>query len=225
MPYPWRRILLRGPREHHACEPTDHRSGSAWCFRASSRPKAGAGQAFVEFVLVLPILILLAVAVGDFGRVYASGVSVEDAAREAADYAAFDDISQSHFEEPVPGTVDAKDSTRFEAFRRACAAVSALPDFGAVAGTCSDPTARCSVAAGTFCQMVVEDHRTSQPWASTCGIDPVQMDVTCGWSVHVTITFDFHTALNFPALPAMVHLVRESRYAISALPAGMPPGP
>jgi hypothetical protein len=176
-------------------------------------------------VLVLPILILLAVAVGDFGRVYASGVAVEDAAREAADYAAFDDLAASHFEEPVPGTIDAKDSTRLEALRRACAAVSSLPDFGAVAATCSDPTARCSVVAGAFCQLLVEDQRANQPWASTCGVDPVQMDPTCGWSVHVTITFDFHMALDFPGLPTTVHLVRESRYAISALPGGIPPGP
>jgi hypothetical protein len=216
--------LLKGQRKHHACELTDLRSSSAWCFRVSLRAKAFAGQAYVEFVLVLPILILLAVAVGDFGRVYASGVAVEDAAREAADYAAFDDLSASHFEEPVPGTIDAKDSTRFEALRRACAAVSALPDFSAVAGTCSDPAARCSAAAGSFCQMVVEDKRASQPWASTCGIDPVQMDVTCGWSVHVTITFDFHTALDFPGLPTTMHFERESMYAISALPAGVPPG-
>jgi hypothetical protein len=225
VPYPWRRILLKEPRKHHASELAGDRPSSAWCFRALSRAKTAAGQAYVEFVLVLPILILLAVAVGDFGRVYASGVAVEDAAREAADYAAFDDVSASHFEEPVPGTVDAKDSTRFEALRRACAAVSSLPDFSQAAGTCSDPTARCSVAAGSFCQMVIEDHRANQPWASTCGIDPTQMDVTCGWSVHVTITFDFHTAIDFPGLPTTVNLVRESMYAISALPAGVPPGP
>jgi hypothetical protein len=172
---------------------------------------------------------VLLIAIGDFGRVYATGVAVEDAAREAADYAAFDDINASHFEEPVPGTVDAKDSTRLEALRRACAAVSAVPDFQAVAGTCTDPTARCSTVAGSFCQLLVEDKGGgpggSEPWPSTCAIDPQQQDVTCGWVVRVTITFDFNTALHFPALPTSVHLVRESWYAISALPAGVPPGP
>jgi hypothetical protein len=187
------------------------------------RHTSGAGQAYVEFALVLPILIVLLIAIGDFGRVYATGVAVEDAAREAADYAAFDDVNASHFEEPVPGTVDAKDSTRLEALRRACAAVSALPDFQAVAATCSDPTARCSTVVDSFCQLLVEDDRANQPWASTCGADP-QADVTCGWTVHVTISYDFNTALHFPALPTTVHFVRQSWYAISALPAGVSPG-
>ena len=190
----------------------------------------------MEFVLVLPILFLIAVAVGDFGRVYASGVAVEDAAREAADYAAFDDVNQSHFDTPATDPactgVCAKDSTRLEALRRACAAVSALPDFGSasdpasVAAYCADSTARCSTTAGSFCQLLVENSTAIQPWLATCGQalpsgQAPQSDVTCGWTVHVTVTFDFHTALNFKPLPTVVHFVRESRYAISALPAGL----
>jgi Flp pilus assembly protein TadG len=203
----------------------------------SGRPTSGAGQAYVEFILILPILFLLAVAVGDFGRVYASGVAVEDAAREAADYAAFDDINASHFSTPATDLtctdpVCAIDSTRLEALRRACAAVSALPDFGSasnptsVAAFCADSTARCSTTAGSFCQLLVEANYSDPPWDATCGQalpsgQAPQMDVTCGWTVHVTVTFDFHTALNFKPLPNIVHLVRESRYAISALPAGL----
>jgi hypothetical protein len=189
------------------------------------RRAAAAGQSAVEFVFVVPILMLIALAVGDFGRVYATGVAVEDAAREAADYAAFDDLSASHFYEPMPGTVDAKDSTRLEALRRACAAVSALPGFQtALAATCEDPGARCTAAAGSFCQLVVEDNRAHQPFAATCGVAP-QLDVTCGWVVHVTLRWDFHTLLNVPPLPSTINLVRDSQFAISALPAGSPPGP
>lgn len=182
---------------------------------------ASAGQAYVELVLILPVLALIALAVGDFGRVYATGIAVESAAREAADFTAFDDLVNSHFYEPAPGVVDAKDSSRKEAFRRACAAVSSLPGYDDVAATCTDPTALCTSTAGGFCQLVVEDTRTSQPWASTCGTAP-QTDVTCGWTVHVTISFDFHTAIDLAPLPTVVHFARESRYAISALPAGAP---
>lgn len=175
-------------------------------------------------------MLVIAIAVGDFGRVYATGIAVEDAAREAADFAAFDDLSASHFEEPVPGTIDAKDSIRLEALRRACAAVSALPDYTAVAATCADPTARCTAVAGGFCQLVVEDHGSgplaSEPWVSNCG--PPQTDATCGWVVHTTILFDFHMVidylpLDFLPLPTTVNLVRESRYAVSALPGGSGP--
>jgi hypothetical protein len=179
-----------------------------------------AGQAYVELALVLPVLALIALAVGDFGRVYATGIAVESAAREAADFTAFDDLVDSHFYEVTPGVVDAKDSARKEALRRACAAVSSLPGYEDVTATCTDPTAMCTAAAGSFCQLVVEDTRADPPWAGTCGTGP-QTDVTCGWTVHVTISFDFHTAIDLAPLPTVVHFARESRYAISALPAGV----
>ncbi len=207
--------------------------------RVKDRRRASAGQSLAEFVLILPIFLVITVAVGDFGRVYASGVAVEDSAREAADYAAFDDVSNSHFEEPVPGTIDATDATRAEALRRACAAVSSLPDYGpasdpaSVAAFCADPTSRCTASGGpgTFCQLVVENidvaYGVLEPWESTCGVDPIQLDATCGWVVHTTVRFDFHMVidylpLDFLPLPTTVNLVRESRYAISALPIGGP---
>jgi hypothetical protein len=187
------------------------------------------GQAAVELALVMPVLLLIALAVGDFGRIYATGVAVEDAAREAADYAAFDDLSASHFEEPdpvgAPGVIDAKDSTRLEALRRACAAVSSLPDYQPnVAAHCADVTSRCISGSGSFCQLVVEDNRSTEPFLSTCGTAP-QTDNTCGWIVHVTLTWNFRTILNVPPFPTTVTLVRESQFAISALPGGTPPGP
>ena len=48
-----------------------------------------AGQSVVEFALVFPLMLLLVVAVADFGRLYVSAIAVEDAAREAADFGAF----------------------------------------------------------------------------------------------------------------------------------------
>ena len=183
---------------------------------------ASAGQAYVELALILPVLLVLTFVVGDFGRVYASGVAVESASREAADYAAFDDVVTSHFtQDPVTLVVDAKDSTRLEALRRACAAVSSLPDYSAVAAFCADPTSRCTTSAGDFCTLIVEDTRADQPWASTCGVAP-QTDFTCGWTVHVTVRFSFHTALDIAPLPRTVDFVRDSRYPISALPASGP---
>lgn len=192
------------------------------------------GQSLVEFALILPVFLVITVAVGDFGRVYATGIAVEDAAREAADYAAFDDPSNSHFETTVPGTIDATGVTRAEALRRACAAVSALPDYGSpndptsVAALCKAPTSECTDigAPGTFCQMVVERIAASEPWASTCGTEP-HLDATCGWVVHTTIRFDFHMVIDylplaFLPLPKTVTFARESRYVISALPAGLP---
>lgn len=42
----------------------------------------------VEFVLVVPILLILVIALGDFGRIFATGVIIESAARNAAEAAA-----------------------------------------------------------------------------------------------------------------------------------------
>lgn len=190
------------------------------------------GQSLVEFVLILPIFLMITVAVGDFGRVYATGVAVEDAAREAADYTAFDDPSNSHFDTTNPADVDATDPARYEALRRACAAVSALPDYGdpsdptSVAAHCADPTSRCTEAPGSFCQLVVEYNGASDPWQSTCGVDPEQLDATCGWVVHTTVRFDFHMVIDYlpidlSPVPTTVNLVRESWYAVSALPIGV----
>jgi TadE-like protein len=48
------------------------------------------GQSLVEFTLVFPIMLLLLLTVGDFGRVFASGITLESAARAAAETAAGD---------------------------------------------------------------------------------------------------------------------------------------
>ena len=48
------------------------------------------GQSVVEFALVVPLLLLVLIAIADFGRFYTSAVAVESAAREDADFGAFD---------------------------------------------------------------------------------------------------------------------------------------
>jgi Flp pilus assembly protein TadG len=46
------------------------------------------GQSLVELALILPVLIILMLGAVDFGRVYFAHVSVTNAARNGADYAA-----------------------------------------------------------------------------------------------------------------------------------------
>jgi hypothetical protein len=86
----------------------------------------------VEFALVLPILLLLMVGILDLGRIYTTMLSVESAAREAADYGTFG--SQLWADSAVP-------ITEIEMRRRACTATINLPGYtGAADGSdCTNP--------------------------------------------------------------------------------------
>lgn len=46
------------------------------------------GQSLVEFTLVIPILLILLVAIADFGRVFATGITLDAAIRNAAEIGA-----------------------------------------------------------------------------------------------------------------------------------------
>jgi len=52
------------------------------------RRKSESGQALVEFALVLPILLILLCGIIDFGWIYYNQISLSNAAREGARYAA-----------------------------------------------------------------------------------------------------------------------------------------
>jgi Flp pilus assembly protein TadG len=154
------------------------------------------GQSVAEFALILPVMLLLALAIGDFGRVYASLISTEASAREAADYGAFS-----------PGNWDSANlaTTESEMTRRACTAVRHLPDYvGAVDGsTCTNPTVVWSL-----------EHASGPATPNACS----KSNVVPPCVVHVTATFEFRTLIRFPPLPESVVIVRDSYYAITELP-------
>ena len=63
------------------------------------------GQSLVEFGLVIPILLILVVAIADFGRIFATGIILEAAARNAAEMAANEYLADppgSRATPPVP---------------------------------------------------------------------------------------------------------------------------
>jgi hypothetical protein len=88
----------------------------------------------VEFALVLPILVILMVAIIDLGRIYTTMVSVESAAREAADYGTFG----SQRWDPAVYNID-PDGTEAEMKHRACVAASDLPDYVGPDDNCTNP--------------------------------------------------------------------------------------
>ena len=58
-------------------------------FHTARRRGRRSGQSVVEFALVLPILVILMLAVVDLARIYTTMLTVESAAREAADFGTF----------------------------------------------------------------------------------------------------------------------------------------
>ena len=78
----------------------------------------------------MPLLVLFFVAIADFARLYTTMITVESAAREAADYGSF---SSAYWTDPA--------TTREEMIHRACLASSNLPDY---VGTQTDTGATCT---------------------------------------------------------------------------------
>lgn len=180
---------------------------------SSIRPGGGRqhGQSLTEFALIIPILFLIAVAVGDFGRVYVSAVTIESGAREAADYGAFVKSNWCVIADALNPVCDLVNEsfTVAEMRRRACTTASTLPDYEEPAGTvnhedCSNPTF----------DYALEDAPADGPYDPGCSLE----QAGCVKIVHVWLEHDFSTTIDFPPLPSTVHIRRDSYYAISELP-------
>ena len=76
-------LVRRGARSRRTIDPANGPSGSP------SRRSRDLGQAVVEFALILPIFILLLLMAVDFGRLFFTYIQLNNTAREAVAYAAF----------------------------------------------------------------------------------------------------------------------------------------
>jgi Flp pilus assembly protein TadG len=158
------------------------------------------GQSLTEFALLLPLMLLLVVAVADFGRLFTSMIAVESAAREGADFGAM----QGKLKWDSTNTVQL-DQNISDMKVRACSAAASLSDYagdppGTVNMTCTNPT------------FTFDLERV--PVSGNCALQG-EFDDPC--IVHVTMTYDFHMFLNLGPLPSILHVTRESRFAISDL--------
>jgi len=140
------------------------------------------GQSVVEFALITPIMIVLALAIIDLARIYTTMLSVESAAREAADFGTF---GSQKWNEAVYAVV--LDGTEAKMKRRACIASSALPDYVGPDDNCTNPT---------FSYLLSGDRgATWEPYRAGLVCDNPTREPPC-W-LKVTLEYDFRLVVPF----------------------------
>ena len=170
----------------------------------STRTRSSRGQSFVEFALILPLLLVLLLGIADFGRVFNAGIVVESATRNAAEAAA-----QEYLQLRRSGTLPSStELSRIadQASAAVCEEAERLPDRLMSGSTCLLPyTAVCIHDApaelanyGTGCgdgasSAPAECTDLHAPWPSlwSAGMLP---------SVEVRVCYRFATLLNLSGL-------------------------
>ena len=178
-----------------------------------------AGQSLAEFAIIVPVLFLILLGIADLGRVYTSAVAVESAAREAADYGAFD---ASRWDAIDP---DNDTNMALEMKRRACVAAKGSHLEGYAQSdpldetTCTNPAFTCTLERGG----VAVDCATSNGAvaAADCSKALAVTDPPC--TVHVRLDYSFTTFFAIPPMPTSIAIVRESRFRMSSLEQPTPP--
>lgn len=179
--------------------------------RATRRPRNdSSGQSVVEFALVFPIMVVLLLAIIDFSRVYTTMMSVESAAREAADFGTMYGAGKWDIG-------SALDDNVAEMQRRACVGASDLPDYKDSDG---DPSNGCENPSFSYCVTPAEGAPCGPINAADNCQDPLR-EPPC--TVTVTLDYDFHLVapvniqLNNLTIgfPSTIAIQRESTFAIT----------
>ena len=115
--------------------------------RAIRRPRRRPrGQSLTEFALVFPLLLVLLLTVADFGRIFAAGITIESAARAAAETAAGQYLTELTRVSPSPIATAGYQRIHDAAWQSICDEASSLPNAspGSGGGQCSGlPTVVC----------------------------------------------------------------------------------
>jgi hypothetical protein len=178
---------------------------------ARSRAAREHGQSIAEFAIILPVILLLLIGIADLGRLYTSVVAVESAAREAADFGAFDADNWDAVVDPdnIAKTVAAMET-------RACTAAmgSHLQDYESPVtdgSTCTNPAMTCMLernGASTEC---------GGSGGFTNGVDCSDETIDPPCTVHVRMDYQFHLILAIPPFPSTIAVSRDSYFRISDL--------
>ena len=163
------------------------------------------GQALVELALVVPIIVFLLLGIYDFARVFTAQIAIESAAREAADFGAFN--SSRWLGDPA-NPLSNYSTTLQGMTERACVASINLDDYVGDSTTCTNPTVK----------ILLTDENGGV--ANDCD-NPVRPQGPC-W-VQVDLAYDFNLLIPFGVdflgsylgLPDTLGFERTSIFAIS----------
>lgn len=164
------------------------------------------GQSIVEFALLMPIMVVLMLAIVDFARIYTTMLSVESAAREAADFGTTLGAARWGVSE-LPGT-------EAEMQKRACVASSNLPDYEGGGATCTNPSFE-------YCMTPTEGGSCKYPPEPLDGCDDPARAEPCTVKVTLTYSFELFAPLNVEffgvrfGLPDTVTFKRDSTFAMT----------
>jgi len=116
------------------------RSSTAAAASADLRaPRANRGQTLVEFALVLPMLLVLLLGIADFGRVFASGITVEALARNAAEAGAQEYLQARRASAPAQPASSVYAAVHARVQEVACEEARTLANRATAGSTCTMP--------------------------------------------------------------------------------------
>jgi hypothetical protein len=156
------------------------------------------GQALTEFALVLPVLLFLFIAVLDFARLFNTVISVEAAAREAADYGTL-----YPWQWDSSGSPSNRDVTAAGMHERACAATKHLPEYSGPDDACTNPS---------FSYEVIE--APAGVSENQCHTVP-RNSTPCNVEVTLTYTFEIILPTGILGVPQTFTFDRLSTFAIA----------
>ena len=188
--------------------------------RRYTGPKHARGQSLVELALILPILLVMALAVFDFARAFATAITIESAAREAAD---FGGLYPWHWDSSDPAAIPA---TEQEMETRACTSASTLPDYEGD-DPASPPTpgvVGCTNPTVTY-TLVPDPANTPNCYEVPRDQVPCRVEVTVTHEFEVIVPLRLQFGDTVLGFPDSVTIARTSTFAVSNFEIDPEPSP
>lgn len=180
---------------------SDQRSTATSASTVDAQQNARRGQTLVEFALVLPMLLVLLLGIVDFGRVFASGITVEAMARNAAEAGAQEYLQLRRATAPAQPTNAHYAAVYLRAQEIACEEAETLANRAGSGGSCSMPVTGVCVQDewGTHCSSpsgtVPPSCNLLSAWPPTPATQPGGLPY-----VQVTTCYQFTTLINISDL-------------------------